>query len=326
MATLRRRNGKWQVQIRRDGSRNLSRTFHKRADAEVWARQRETNADLCAEQADPRLLASTPLSDLISRYLKEVVPQKKSREVEQFILQAILRREIANVALSDMGPKHFADYRDARLKDVMPVTVKRELGLLQHILKLARQEWGIPLTSNPVELIKKPPPSKPRDRRLEQGEFEKLRGASLACKATYLWPLVELAIETGMRRGELLKVLWVDLDLVARQLTIRDTKNGEDRTIPLTTRAAAILSGLPQTDPRIFPVSAVAVRMAWDRLVRRAGIEGLRFHDLRHEAISRFFELGLSVPEVALISGHKNPVVLLKYTHLRAQDLVGKLR
>ncbi len=115
------------------------------------------------------------------------------------------------------------------------------------------------------------------------------------------------------------------MDLGARQLTIRDTKNGEDRTIPLTTRAATILQSLPQTDERIFPVSPVAVRQAWDRTTKRAGIEGLHFHDLRHEAVSRFFELGLSVPEVALISGHKNPVVLLRYTHLRAQDLVAKL-
>ncbi|MDP6068964.1 MAG: tyrosine-type recombinase/integrase, partial [Alphaproteobacteria bacterium] len=88
---------------------------------------------------------------------------------------------------------------------------------------------------------------------------------------------------------------------------------------------ATILQTLPLTDDCIFPISPVAVRMAWDRMIKRAGIVGLRFHDLRHEAVSRFFELGLSVPEVALISGHKNPVVLLRYTHLRAQDLVAKL-
>jgi integrase len=128
-----------------------------------------------------------------------------------------------------------------------------------------------------------------------------------------------------MRRGELLKVLWVDLDLAARQLTIRDTKNGEDRTIPLTTRAATTLQTLPQTDDRIFPISPVAVRMAWDRMIKRAGIVGLRFHDLRHEAVSRFFEMGLTVPEVALISGHKDARMLFRYVHLRAKDLVGKL-
>jgi integrase len=322
MATIRYRNGKYHAQIRRKGFPQQTRSFLAKRDATAWARQAETQLDQGNGIATAR--SNITLGDLIKRYRDTVSPKKKSGAKETYRLNKLLTYSIAQTKLPDLSPALFAQFRDRRLKDGQR-TCRYDLVLLQHILKLARLEWGIPLTTNPVEQIKKPPPSKPRDRRLETGEFEKLRDAALAGSAWYLWPLVELAIETGMRRGELLKVLWVDLDIAARQLTIRDTKNGEDRTIPLTTRAATILQTLPLTDDCIFPISPVAVRMAWDRMIKRAGIVGLRFHDLRHEAVSRFFELGLSVPEVALISGHKNPVVLLRYTHLRAQDLVAKL-
>ena len=89
--------------------------------------------------------------------------------------------------------------------------------------------------------------------------------------------------------------------------------------------ATSILEQWSHTSERIFPVTDVAVRQAWDRLVKRAGITNLRFHDLRHEAFSRFFEMGLSVPEIALISGHRDPRMLFRYTHLRAEDVVKKL-
>jgi integrase len=89
--------------------------------------------------------------------------------------------------------------------------------------------------------------------------------------------------------------------------------------------ATRVLEEWSSSSEQIFPVTDVAVRQAWDRLVKRAGITNLHFHDLRHEAISRFFEMGLSVPEVALISGHKDPRMLFRYTHLRAEDVVRKL-
>jgi integrase len=134
-----------------------------------------------------------------------------------------------------------------------------------------------------------------------------------------------------MRRGEILSTAWKDLDLEKRIVRLEKTKNGYRREVPLTTEAIRIFSELHEkahiatkTD-RIFSISANAVRLSWERLRRRAGIEDLHFHDLRHEAISRFFEMGLSIPEVALISGHKDHRMLLRYTHLRATDLAGKL-
>lgn len=128
-----------------------------------------------------------------------------------------------------------------------------------------------------------------------------------------------------MRRGELLSIRWQDVDRKARTVSILKTKNGHPRTIPLTPKALETLSGIPKTADRIFPVTPNAVRLAWERLRTRAGIEDLRLHDLRHEAVSRFFELGLTTPEVALISGHRDPRMLNRYTHLRPENVAQKL-
>jgi integrase len=141
-------------------------------------------------------------------------------------------------------------------------------------------------------------------------------------------PLVRFAVESGMRRSEILNAKWENVNWEANTLHIPVTKNGHARTIPLTTRAREILMEVHQmrrNEANIFPLSFEAVKLAWVRLTKRAGIEDLHFHDLRHEAISRFFERGLSVPEVALISGHKDPRMLFRYTHLKAEDVARKL-
>jgi integrase len=134
------------------------------------------------------------------------------------------------------------------------------------------------------------------------------------------------AMETGMRRGELLRMRWPDIDREACIAHIPETKNGYARTIPLSAEARRILDGFVGGDVgRVFPITAVALRHAWARLRRRAGLPDLHWHDLRHESVSRFFERGLSMPEVALISGHRDARMLLRYSHPRAEDIARKL-
>ena len=137
--------------------------------------------------------------------------------------------------------------------------------------------------------------------------------------------VVLFAIETGLRRSELINVEWSHVDREHRTLLVPRTKNGHPRVIPLSSKALGILAGVDVREQRVFPVSANAVRLAWERLKRRVGVDDLHFHDLRHEAISRFFEKGLSVPEVALISGHRDVRMLFRYTHLKAEDVAAKL-
>ena len=129
-----------------------------------------------------------------------------------------------------------------------------------------------------------------------------------------------------MRRGELLGLRWEHINLDRRTCHLPITKNGNSRDIPLSNCAVETLIKLPHNlSDIVFPLSPVALRGLWGRACKRAGIRELRFHDLRHEATSRFFEKGLNVMEVASITGHKDLRMLLRYTHLRAEDLAEKL-
>ena len=182
------------------------------------------------------------------------------------------------------------------------------------------------LSVNPVDQIKKPPSPKARERRLNYCEYERLEAASKLTQNAHIWPIVVFAIETGMRRGEILGLTWDNIDLKRRTAFLPLTKNGSSREAPLSIGAVCVLQQQrSRTDTHPFPVNSNAFRLAWDRLRGRAGLNDLRFHDLRHEAISRFFGMGLSILEVALISGHKDVKMLFRYTHLRVDSVVSKL-
>ena len=182
------------------------------------------------------------------------------------------------------------------------------------------------LSVNPVDQIKKPPSPKARHRRLNGGEYERLEATSNLTQNPHIWPIIVFAIETGMRRGEILGLSWDNIDLNRRTAFLPLTKNGRCREVPLSSKAVFILQQQRlKTDTHPFPVNANAFRLAWVRLRSRASLNDLRFHDFRHEAISRFFEMRLSVPEVALISGHKDVKMLFRYTHLKVDSLVSKL-
>jgi len=329
MATIRKRGDRWQARVRRKNCPTISRSFRLKADAERWASGIEVDSDRNALQADPRVLESVKLSDLVCRYRDTVAVKHRGYKIEAFILNAFLRHPIAQTKLSELAPSHFAAYRDERLKKVRPTTLNRELGLVQIACDLAKREWGIPIRNNPVKEISKPRRGAGRERRLCEGELSILLKALEVGRSPFMKSVVLFAVETGMRRGEILRAKWADVNRTESTLHIPVTKNGHPRTIPLSPGAMKVLEGISgehRAGDLIFPVSGEAVKRVWQRLVRRAGIEDLHFHDLRHEAVSRFFEMGLSVPEVALISGHKDPRMLFRYTHLRAVDLVEKLK
>lgn len=235
-----------------------------------------------------------------------------------------MAHSLAQISLDKLSPALIAEYRDYQLKLVKAGTVRRELAILQHCFEVASREWGVSLAAKPVRQITIPNAQRPRERRLGAEEAQIL-ASDANSSSLYLRPFPILAIETGMRRGELLSIRWKDVDQIARTVRILKTKNGHPRTIPLTPKALEVLASLERKDERVFPVTANAVRLAWERLRRRAGLQDLRLHDLRHEAVNRFFEHGLTVPEVALISGHRDPRVLSRYTHLRPENVAEKL-
>jgi len=303
MATIRKRGAKWQVQIRRVGFPSISRSFHVRKDAEAWARQTEVQVDRSELLSDPRALNHITLGQLVERYRDTVSPKKRGHEVERIILSAFLRHSICRKPMSQLRTEDFAAYRDERLKTVKPITLKRELSPLHNLFEVARDEWGLPLHENPLSKLRLKTSQERRERRLKEGELERLISSARSCRNRLILSIILIAVATGMRRGEILTLRWENIDQNRRSLLIRQTKNGHSRTLPLTKAMDDVLEGVPRIGDRVFPITPNAFRLAWQRLRARAGIDDLHFHDLRHEAISRFFEQGLTTPEVALISG-----------------------
>ena len=203
---------------------------------------------------------------------------------------------------------------------------KKELNLLSHVFEAAIKEWDRALIGNPVRQVSKPKENQLRDRRLEIEEEKLLLKGCSQSQNPYLKHLVVVAIETAMRRGELLKLEWKNINFTDRTAYLPTTKNGSPRTVPLSARAIQELKTMPiDISGRVFPLSETALRGLWRRTMKRTGLENLRFHDLRHEATTRFFELGLNVMEVSTITGHKDLRMLKRYTHIRASELALKL-
>lgn len=165
-----------------------------------------------------------------------------------------------------------------------------------------------------------------RDTRLLDGEEEALMEALNTCRNPWIKPMVILAIESAMRRGELLSMRWGNVNLNEQFVHLEDTKNGESRNVPLSSRAIETLKALPRAlDGRVLPITPEALKNAFERARKRANLEHFNFHDLRHEAVSRLFERGWNVMEVAAVSGHKDLQSLKRHTNLKASDLAKKM-
>jgi integrase len=324
VAAIRRRDNKWQCRVRRQGFPNVTKTFDSREYAQRWARAIERQMDL-GEYAPPEQADVTPLSALLTRYEQEVTPSKKGASQEGYRLAVLQADKIAKLTAKDLKPADIAGFRDRRLKVVKPVTVLHDLCTLSAVLEHARLEWEMAIT-NPVRAIRKPSMGKGRDRRLEDGERERLLVELRKARSIWIAPLFEFSIETACRRGEALGLQWSDVDLAKRLATFRDTKTGDDRVIPLSSHAVKVLADLPRDlKGYVFPVPVPTLRTAFEHACERAKIENLRWHDLRHEGVSRLHELGLSTVEVASISGHKTLACLARYSHMKAERLALKL-
>lgn len=329
MATIRRLRKRWQAMVRRRGALPRCKSFDRRTDATRWARALEAEIDRSGWVADTRLAEKTTLGELLARYRVEVSPTKRSASSEQARIGAMCRRDICHCTLARLTSTHIATYRDERLQSVAPSTVIREMNTISHALEIARREWGYWFAYNVAKTVRRPSAPQGRKRRLEDGEEARLLAACDRGRNPLLRPIIILAIETGMRRGELIALRWEHVDLVQRIAHLPLTKNGESRDVPLSRRATDTLVTVSKQKKLlaelVFPVSGNSLRLAFERLRTRAQLSDFHFHDLRHEAISRLFERGLSMAEVGAISGHKALPSLQRYIHLRARDLVGRM-
>lgn len=339
MATIKKRGNTWQAKIRRKGYPKQTATFDTKREAEQWSREIETQIDR-GQFLERTTALRTILRDLLQRYAHEVCPKNKGGEVEQARIRVMLRDEISEYSLAHLTPAEIAKFRDRRLAAKKSgSTVNRDLSLLSAIISHARREWSIYLHENPVFLVTRPKENPGRERRLDPSEEQILRKALAATgsrdvkgrftkgpRNQWMLPFFLLALETGLRRSELLRLQWMNIDAKRRTARIVDTKNGDSRTIPLSSRAIGILEGLERHESgKVFPMTANAVKLAWQRIKKSVPVEDFNFHDTRHEATSRFFEMGLTDIEVASITGHKDLRILKRYTHLRSENIAKKL-
>jgi integrase len=330
MASIRKRNGKFQARIHRRGVGCISKTFLTRPDAVTWARQAEIHVERLS--TSPRVPV---LRDLLQRYARELTPRKKSRRSERLVLTAWARSPLSLQPADSIPASSLAMWRDERLSEGKAgSTVRNHLNTLSAVYRHAASEWGYQHLDNPVARLKRPSPGKARTRRTSDAEIVALKAAT---HSPSLASLIDLAVETGMRLSELVHLQWQHIDLSARTAHLPDTKNGFPRTVPLSTKATQILctlraSVIQRIDGRVFPMTphavTVAFRRACQRLRKNSGNRlglDLRFHDLRHEAVSRLFERGLNPMEVAAISGHRSMQMLARYTHITASSLIDRI-
>ncbi|MHB1581948.1 MAG: site-specific integrase [Acidithiobacillus sp.] len=328
MASIRKRGDlQWEARVRKRGQPLQCKTFTTRAKAEAWGKQIESEMDrgIFVSRAEAE---ATTLREALDRYRLEVSCKKKGAGRERSTIAAWQDSPLGSRMLATLRGKDIAAaVQNMAARGLKPNSVRIYLALLSHLFNVARTAWGMESLTNPVEFVKGQRPKLPpgRDRRLVDDELPRLLAAAQAYGGE-IGSLITWAIETAMRRGEIAAMRWEHLDRKARVLLLPETKNGTPRRVPLSVAALAVLDGLPRRlDGRVWGMRPDSISQAFERVCKAAGIQGLTFHDLRHEATSRLFEKGLGLMEVASITGHKTVQMLKRYTHLRAEDLVGRL-
>jgi integrase len=323
MATFRNRKNKWQARVRRSSQPDVTKTFLTKTDAEKWARSIEIEIDR-GTFINTSYAQKTLFKDLIQQYLKEVTPTLRGAHEDTYRLRKMMRNPIGELNLSELTPNKIANYRDERLKEVKPNTVIRELAYISSMINHARREWGLNII-NPVAQIRKPSQPQGRERVLNEAELVRILH-ELNKINPFLKPLCEFALETAMRRGELLSLVWGNINLEKRVAFLPITKNGRSRSVPLSTKAIGILNSLPRDiEDRVFPLNKGTVSTLFLRATRRAEIENFHFHDLRHMALTRLSSKFTNILELAAISGHRELKMLQRYVHIKAEDLAIKI-
>lgn len=333
MATIEKRAGKggttWRVRVRRLAGPPLTKSFTRKIDAETWARSIESKLD-AGEHVPSSEARKRTLADAIDRYLTVTLPQSKHRKntSEQTRLLNWWKAELGTRPLVGITPGTIAEVRDrlavqknTKGKTLSGATINRRITALSAVLTVAAKEYGW-LQKNPIPNVTRMADSKGRERFLTDDERKALLTACEASSCDALAPLVKLALATGARKGELVGLLWANVDLTRRTVRFMDTKNGESRTVPLAATAVSVLTawkrGRLAVGP-VFPLTVHTVNVPWREARDAAGLQNFRFHDLRHSAASYLAMSGASLMDIAAILGHKTLAMVKRYSHLSEQ-------
>jgi integrase len=332
--TVRKRGKTWRVEVKKSGKR-LSATRATKAEALAWAVAQE--AEIIAGTRGEIIPRS--VADALADYATKVSPTKKGAHWEQIRLtkmagkgkEGSLALPFRGMLCQDVRASDVASWRDLALASgLAPASVRREMVLLRSVFERARREWGW-LASNPMAGVHYPEHGAPRKRRVSDDELERLLLAcgwgdgELAELATQRVGMAILwAIETGMRAGELVGLQWADIDESGRSAKLPKTKNGDERQVPLSKAALALLPCLPKEERPVFGLTSQTLDTLFRRVRDKANLEDLHFHDLRHEAITRLARK-LGVLDLARMIGHKDLKSLMIYYNATAAEIAARL-
>ncbi len=326
------------VKVRLKGHPTVSATFTRLTDARRWAHA--TEAAIREGRYFPAAEATRhTFAEMIDRYLREVVPLKAKNvsNVKQHL--SWWRAELGAHFLSDVTAARIVECRNKLLAGTTrrgtrraPATVVRYMATLSHVYSIAIRDWQW-LEESPMRRVTKPREARGRDRFLSDEERARLLDACRQSTSRFLYPVVVLALSTGMRRGEIMNLRWPDVDLQRGQIMLRETKNGTPRAVPLAGHAQSELARLAAVrridTTLVFPgeltpakglgvntVKPVDLTKPWRTAMARAGLKDFRFHDLRHSAASYLAMNGASTIEIAAVLGHKTLQMVKRYSHL----------
>ena len=346
MASITKRGNSWSCCVWHDKKR-YTKSFPTKAAAEKWARLKKAELE-SAPRLKSKVVESYTMDYLLHRYIDEVHPHRPFARSKMTTIK-MTAEHFKDVRVIQLTPDmlfKYAEKRRAGYKGRAPIsrsTLNQQLTYVAQTIDHARTLWGVDLSSNPardalsaLSKIGLVGGSRRRERRVSDQELKLLMEASLNHHSGWIGPIIMLAVETGMRQGEIQALQWKDVDFERNTVFIKDRKHpseklGNNQIIPVSNKALEVLKKwVPVESKRtgaVFPGVKLAQSIS-DRFVKvreEAGLPELHFHDLRHEAVSRFFEKGLQIQEVARISGHKDWKQLLRYTQLNASSLVDKL-
>jgi integrase len=338
MATIQKRKKSWRVQVRRKGQA-VSATFDTKAEAEAWGIKAESRI-LNGVAVEPLAGASdgpakATAADALLRYADEVSPTKRGARWERVRLKMLVRRyPLFGKPITSVSGPDIADWRDARLVAVSPSTVNRELCLISTVFTHAMKEWRLDLTANPCSLVTKPRKPRPRTQRVSVAERQLIIGelgwdAKTEPTSSSQWVAFAfyLALETAMRKGEILSLRWKDVDFDARHAHLDMTKNGDERYVPLSKATMQLLRIVKnqRRDAAVVPVQTGHFDKLFREARQRAGLTHIHFHDNRREAATMMAPKLSNVLELAAITGHKSLSMLQIYYKPKAADLAARL-
>ena len=325
MATIRRRNNKWQVIIRKDNFKITYKTFSLKEDAVRWARETEVKIERGLYQ-DLTLSKTTKLKDVLAQYRDRVSVNKKGHDQERYKINKIIRSDIADKTLSQLTPLILFEFIEQQKKLYTASTINKSITIINLALNFAERFLGISLNKNPFKFIKRLKESQFVGQVIEPHEEELLLKHAESSKLYWLKTAIILGIDCGLRRGEIFKLKAEDINYKNNTAVLKDTKNGETREIGISSRAIQDLKKLPVSiDGKLFPCKRLDTFTFYYKQLQRWSGVNKRFHDTRHTFASRKATSGWSITEIAAQGGWKQLQVLKRYTHIKAEYLAKKM-